>query len=71
MPRVLRPVCEGVPQVDQQERLGCGATGAAAIREHAYFRGVDWAALEAGTLRPPCQPPQTDPLAAPTADELR
>lgn len=31
--------------VDPNQRLGCDSQGAAAIREHPWFRGVNWDAL--------------------------
>ena len=40
------------------KRLGCVsvAGGEAAIRSHAFFRDMDWDALEARRLKPPFKP---------------
>lgn len=52
-------------QPDLEKRLGCGARGAQDIKDHPYFEDFDWAALEAGTLRPPFAcPAPADPLSA-------
>lgn len=55
-------------QVDAAKRLGGGPSGAQAIRDHPYFEGLDWAALEAGVLTAPFQSPApADPLSASAA----
>ena len=33
-------------------RLGCGPRGAAEIREHAFFAGVDWEAMQQRRVPP-------------------
>jgi hypothetical protein len=38
------------------KRLGCGPTGAAAIKKHAFFAGVDWAGLEKKKVPSPFVP---------------
>lgn len=35
---------------DPAQRLGSGADGAAAIKRHTFFRGIDWKKLEARQL---------------------
>lgn len=42
---------------DLNKRLGCkGAGGLDALKRHAWFRGIDWAALEAKRITPPFEP---------------
>ena len=38
---------QGLLQKDPSVRIGCGPRGAAEIREHAFFAGVDWEAMQA------------------------
>jgi serine/threonine protein kinase len=39
------------------KRLGSGSGGLAKIKAHAWFKGFDWAALEARTMKAPYVPP--------------
>jgi len=41
---------------DPQERMGSGERDAAELKEHPFFKDVDWAALGAGTVVPPWAP---------------
>ena len=38
------------------ERLGITAGGVSAIRDHAWFKGFDWNALQKQTMVPPYKP---------------
>lgn len=41
-------------------RNGQAASGYTSIKQHAFFKGLDWNALGAGTLKPPIQPSSKD-----------
>lgn len=43
-------------------RLGCKRGGVDDIKQHKWFRGVDWAALEAKRIAAPWVPPLKDPF---------
>ena len=39
-----------------ENRIGCRDLGAVEIREHPFFRGVDWAGIGAKNVEPPFKP---------------
>lgn len=54
------PLCDlltGLLQPDPQRRLGCGATGAFSVKQHAWFSGVNWDALAHKLIQSPFVPP--------------
>lgn len=49
----------GLLKVSVSERLGCGTTGWAEVKNHPFFSGVDWALVERTELDPPIKPDTT------------
>jgi len=47
---------------DRSQRLGCVLGGAADIRRHKFFRGVDWHALAGGQIQAPIVPQVSSPM---------
>ena len=42
------------------ERIGCGEAGAQELKEHPFFRTIDWQALEEKKIKPPFKPQTTN-----------
>jgi len=49
-------------QVNPSKRLGSGPNGAAEIKSHRFFKGIDWEALEQRKLPAPRRPRLLNPL---------
>lgn len=53
----LRDLLRGLLNPDPVRRLGCGVGGAGDVQAHAWFRGVDWDALQQRQVPAPFVPP--------------
>ncbi|XP_043940108.1 beta-adrenergic receptor kinase 1-like [Protopterus annectens] len=54
----LKSLLEGLLQRDVNRRLGCLGRGASEVKEHPFFRGIDWQLVFLQKVIPPLLPPR-------------
>ncbi|XP_034873134.1 beta-adrenergic receptor kinase 2 isoform X1 [Mirounga leonina] len=64
----LRSLLEGLLQRDASKRLGCHGGGAQEVKEHIFFKGIDWQQVYLQKYPPPLIPPRGEVNAADAFD---
>jgi len=68
MTQEMRTLLEGLLKRDVEERLGCKGRGAEELKEHAFFKGIDWTQVYLQKYPPPLIPPRGEVNAADAFD---
>ncbi|KAG5834436.1 hypothetical protein ANANG_G00261490 [Anguilla anguilla] len=64
----LKSLLEGLLQRDVAKRLGCLGRGAPEVKEHLFFKGIDWQQVYLQKYSPPLIPPRGEVNAADAFD---
>uniref|UniRef100_A0AAX7VNS8 G protein-coupled receptor kinase n=1 Tax=Astatotilapia calliptera TaxID=8154 RepID=A0AAX7VNS8_ASTCA len=64
----LKDLLEGLLQRDVSKRLGCQGRGASEVKEHQFFKGIDWQQVYLQKYSPPLIPPRGEVNAADAFD---
>ncbi|KAA0704400.1 Beta-adrenergic receptor kinase 2 [Triplophysa tibetana] len=64
----LKSLLEGLLQRDVAKRLGCLGRGASEVKEHEFFKGIDWQQVYLQKYPPPLIPPRGEVNAADAFD---
>ncbi|XP_021960847.1 G protein-coupled receptor kinase 1 isoform X2 [Folsomia candida] len=64
----LRSLLEGLLQRDVDKRLGCRGRGSEEVKEHPFFKGIDWQQVYLQKYPPPLIPPRGEVNAADAFD---
>ncbi|XP_062340810.1 LOW QUALITY PROTEIN: beta-adrenergic receptor kinase 2 [Osmerus eperlanus] len=64
----LKGLLEGLLQRDVAKRLGCLGRGAPEVKEHLFFKGIDWQQVYLQKYSPPLIPPRGEVNAADAFD---
>ncbi|XP_017488947.1 PREDICTED: G protein-coupled receptor kinase 1-like [Rhagoletis zephyria] len=64
----LRTLLEGLLHRDVDKRLGCRGRGADEVKEHPFFKGIDWQLVYLQKYPPPLIPPRGEVNAADAFD---
>uniref|UniRef100_A0A8C1CQX9 G protein-coupled receptor kinase n=1 Tax=Cyprinus carpio carpio TaxID=630221 RepID=A0A8C1CQX9_CYPCA len=64
----LKSLLEGLLQRDVAKRLGCLGRGASEVKEHLFFKGIDWQQVYLQKYSPPLIPPRGEVNAADAFD---
>ncbi|KAK3576688.1 hypothetical protein CHS0354_024296 [Potamilus streckersoni] len=64
----MKNVLEGLLKRDVEERLGCGGRGANEVKEHPFFKSIDWNQVYMQKYPPPLIPPRGEVNAADAFD---
>lgn len=64
----MKSLLEGLLKRDVEERLGCQGRGAQEVKEHPFFKGIDWNQVYLQKYPPPLIPPRGEVNAADAFD---
>ncbi|XP_025091911.1 LOW QUALITY PROTEIN: beta-adrenergic receptor kinase 2-like [Pomacea canaliculata] len=64
----MKSLLEGLLKRDVEERLGCRGRGAQEVKEHPFFKGIDWTLVYLQKYPPPLIPPKGEVNAADAFD---
>ncbi|BFZ18871.1 hypothetical protein BsWGS_21911 [Bradybaena similaris] len=64
----MKTLLEGLLRRDVEDRLGCRGRGAQEVKEHPFFRGLDWVQVYLQKYTPPLIPPKGEVNAADAFD---
>ncbi|XP_028415245.1 beta-adrenergic receptor kinase 2-like [Dendronephthya gigantea] len=64
----MKNLLRGLLQRDVFRRLGCMARGAEEVKDHDFFKNIDWLTVELLKLKPPLVPPRGEVNAADAFD---
>jgi beta-adrenergic-receptor kinase len=64
----IRTLLEGLLEREVEKRLGCRGRGAEEVKEHPYFKDVDWKQVFLLKYPPPLVPPRGEVNAADAFD---
>ena len=64
----LRDLLESLLRRDVPDRLGCSPRGADDVKEHPFFKGIDWHQVHLQKYPPPLIPPRGEVNAADAFD---
>jgi beta-adrenergic-receptor kinase len=68
MTNEMRTLLEGLLARDVDKRLGCNGRGSDEVKEHPYFRDIDWKQVYLLKYPPPLVPPRGEVNAADAFD---
>ncbi|XP_076452938.1 G protein-coupled receptor kinase 3-like [Babylonia areolata] len=64
----MKGLLEGLLKRDVEDRLGCRGRGAQEVKEHPFFKGIDWTQVYLQKYPPPLIPPKGEVNAADAFD---
>merc|ERR1712083_293102 len=68
MSKPMRSLLSGLLMRDVDARLGCRGRGSEEVKEHEFFKGIDWTAVYTQRYPPPLIPPRGEVNAADAFD---